>query len=219
MAISPNGEIIAYTANRQLYVRHMSEMSSHPIGNELAVYPFFSPDGQWLAFYSGQDNTLKKIAVTGGAAVTLCPVSGVPLGASWYGETIFFILGPDIFAVPSSGGKAEIWMKVGESADSPQLLPGGKSLLLSITRQPAGSGFRWDKADIVAVNRETNERKVLIQGGGAARYIPTGHIVYALGVNLMAVPFDVRTLKVTGGPIPVVEGIMRASAINASKHR
>jgi len=54
---------------------------------------------------------------------------------------------------------------------------------------------------------ETGERKVLIKGGRDARYVPTGQLIYVLDGSLLAVPFDVAKLEVTGGPIRMAEGI------------
>ena len=60
---------------------------------------------------------------------------------------------------------------------------------------------------------ETGERRVLIQGGTDARYALTGHLVYAqagtLG-TLLAVPFDLARLEVTGAPVPIVEGVLQS---------
>jgi len=213
LAISPDGASVAYVANNQLYLRRMGEMESRPIpgtGGDLNS-PFFSPDGQWVGFYSFQDSTLKKIAITGGAAVTLCQAAN-PYGVSWEGDTIIFGQGANgILAVAANGGKAEVWSKAesGEVAASPQILPGGNAALFTVTK--AGGADRWDKGNIVVQSRNGGERKVVIQGGGAARYVPTGHIVYALGTNLLALPFDAQRLEVTGGPIPMVEGIARVS--------
>jgi serine/threonine-protein kinase len=69
---------------------------------------------------------------------------------------------------------------------------------------------RWDKAQIAVQSLKTRERKTLINGGSDARYVPTGHIVYALGGNLFAVAFDAPKLQVTSGPIPIVEGVLRS---------
>src|SRR5205823_14960051 len=70
---------------------------------------------------------------------------------------------------------------------------------------------RWDKARIVVQSLQSGERKTLIEGGSDARYLPTGHIVYALGGTLFAVPFNLRRLEVTGGPTPILEGVRRSS--------
>jgi serine/threonine-protein kinase len=212
LAISPDGMSVVYVANNQLYLRRMAEMEARPIpGTDQDVNsPFFSPDGQWVGFYSFQDSTLKKIAITGGAAVTLCAATN-PFGVSWDGDSIIFGQGANgILVVAANGGKPEVWARPesGEVASSPQILPGGNAALFTVTK--AGNADRWDKANIVVQSRNSGERKVVIQGGGAARYVPTGHIVYALGTNLLALPFDVKRLEVTGGPIPIVEGIARA---------
>ena len=57
---------------------------------------------------------------------------------------------------------------------------------------------------------KSNESKTLIEGGSDARYVSTGHLVYALGGTLFAVPFDLRRLEVTGEAVPIVEGVRRA---------
>src|SRR5207342_2817390 len=93
-------------------------------------------------------------------------------------------------------------------AHGPQLLPGGQAVLFTLA---TGTGAdRWDKARVVVQTLKSGERKTLIDGGSDARYVPTGHLVYALGGVEFAVPFDLRQLAVTGGPVPVVEGVMRS---------
>jgi serine/threonine-protein kinase len=57
---------------------------------------------------------------------------------------------------------------------------------------------------------ESGERKILWEGGSDARYVPTGHLVYALEDLLLALPFDGDNLEVLGGPVPVIEGVRRA---------
>src|SRR5262249_23585438 len=84
VALSPDGANLVYVANNQLYLRTMAEMESRPIqGTNLDVdTPFFSPDGRWIGFHSAAENKIKKIAITGGASVTICD-SQLPYGASW----------------------------------------------------------------------------------------------------------------------------------------
>src|SRR5262249_47933118 len=84
VALSPDGANIVYVANQQLYLRTMAEVDSRPIqGTNLDVdTPFFSPDGRWVAFHSSAENKFKKIAITGGASVTICDAP-LPFGASW----------------------------------------------------------------------------------------------------------------------------------------
>ena len=95
VAISPDGTQMAYVANERLYLRSMAELEARPITQEArggVAEPVFSPDGRSLAFFSTNDNAIKRIAVTGGAAVTVCPLSGgPPSGMSWGGSGIMFI--------------------------------------------------------------------------------------------------------------------------------
>jgi WD40 repeat protein len=59
---------------------------------------------------------------------------------------------------------------------------------------------------------KSGERKTLLEGGSDARYVPTGHLVYALSGSLYAVPFDAQRLVVKGAPVPIVEGVSRDTA-------
>ena len=81
VAVSPDGSQIVYVANNQLYLRNLGEMTARPIQgtNENTTSPFFSPDGDWVGYYSTSDDQLKKIAPIGGASVTLCDAKN-PLG-------------------------------------------------------------------------------------------------------------------------------------------
>ena len=212
VAISPDGKRLAHTGNSQLYLREMDQMEAVPVrgteggGGTFGRSPFFSPDGEWLGFWA--EGKLKKVAISGGAPVTLCD-AGNPSGASWTEEnTIVYGEGSDgIWQVSANGGEPELLVEVEESelAHGPQLLPGGKAILFTL----AGSS-NWDEARIVAQSLDTGERRVLIEGGSDARYLPTGHIVYALGPTLFAVPFDVRSLELTGGPVSVLDEVRRA---------
>jgi serine/threonine-protein kinase len=87
------------------------------------------------------------------------------------------------------------------------LLNGGKDLLFTIT-QTVGPE-RWDQGQIVVQSLRSGERKVIVRGGSDGRYVPTGHLIYALGGTLFAIPFDASTLQVKGGPVPVIEGVLR----------
>ncbi len=82
VALSSDGTHLVYATNQQLYLRAMDQMEATPIGGTEggARNPFFSPDGQWVGFWA--DGHLRKVSVSGGAAVTLCEASN-PYGASW----------------------------------------------------------------------------------------------------------------------------------------
>src|SRR5438552_19000663 len=79
-------------------------------------------------------------------------------------------------------------------------------------------GRWWDKARIVAQSLKSSKRGTLVSGGSDGRYLPTGHLVYALGGVLFAVPLDLRHLAVTAGPAPIVEGVKRSSGNLGTAH-
>jgi hypothetical protein len=85
LALSPDGSDLAYVAIhggvQQLYLRDIGNLDAKPIsGTEQAEGPFFSPDGQWIAFFAG--DKLKKVPVGGGATLTLC-AAGLGRGGTW----------------------------------------------------------------------------------------------------------------------------------------
>ena len=216
VALSPYGTRLVFSADDQLYLRVMDQIGVTPVrGTEGgARNPFFSPDGEWVGFYAGGE--LKKVAIRGGAPVTLCDAEN-PLGARWGADdTIVFGQREGILRVSADGGTPDVLVpldKAGEESHGPQVLPGEKAVLFTV-----GVGSNWDDAQIVVHSLETGVRKVLIEGGRDARYLPTGHLVYVLDGTLLAVPFDVDELEVTGGPIPMAEGVSAASSITGAAH-
>ena len=216
VALSADGSRLAYTANQRLYVRRMDQLEATPIrGTEGAPAaagrgPFFSPDGRWIGFW--QDGHLKKVSMTGGAPLVLCTAEN-PWGVSWTSDnTILYTQSEQgagkgaagIWRVSSEGGKPEHFVKVeaAEVAQGPQMLPGGRAILFTLARFG-----EWDTAQIVVQSLESGRRQVVVERGADVRYVPTGHLVYALGGTLLAVPFDVTRLAVTGAAVPLVEDV------------
>jgi serine/threonine-protein kinase len=212
IALSPDGTALVYTANQQLYLRSMDRLEPVPIhgtediGTGGGASPFFSPDGQWIGFW--QSGQFKKVSITGGAPVVLCS-AGPPLGASWTAEnTILYGQGAaGIWRVSGDGGNPENLVKVdaGQIASSPQILPGGRAILFTLARK------ELDPAQIVVHSLDTGRRRVVLEKGTDARHLPTGHLLYALGNTLLAVPFDVASVAVTAGPVPLVEEVARTA--------
>ena len=231
LAMSPDGTRIVYEANNRLYSRAMSESEARPIAGTESTQttnPVFSPDGRSIAFWSatsGVSGALKRIAISGGAAVTICQATN-PFGMSWDNDEILF--GQEsqgIMRVSASGGTPErmIAVKSGELAHGPQRLPDGQAVLFTLaTGATTGNGIpgseAWDKAQIVVQSLKSGERKTLVSGGADARYISTGHLVYALGGVVFALRFDPRRLAVAGGPVPIIEGVARARGFTGTAH-
>src|SRR5206468_10937515 len=151
-----------------------------------------------------------KVSLSGGAPLTLC---SAPLnrGASWGpDDNIILTLSfgvSGLFQVSAAGGTPKPLTipdrKKGENSHRwPQSLPGGKAVLFT-----NWSGGSFDDARIGVQSLETGERRTLIEGGTYSRYVPSGHLVYARAGGLVAVPFDLKRLAVTGPPVSILEGV------------
>jgi len=220
IALSPDGTDLVYVANGRLYLRKMGELTAVPIaGTEKSnpAEPIFSPDGQWVAFWSELE--LKKVPIGGGTPVTLARGVSVPLGGSWTGDRI--LLGQDsplgIFEVPASGGAAKLLVGVDESkaelAYSPQLIAGGRAVLFTLRtgQQP------WDESLVVVHELATGRRTTLVNGGTDARVLPTGHLAYVRDASLFAMPFDEQRIMVTGGAVPIQAGGIQVTTTGAAQ--
>jgi serine/threonine-protein kinase len=223
LAMSPDGARLVYVANRggnrQLYVRQLERFEATPIpGTEGAESPFFSPGGQSVGFFA--DGKLKKVSLSGGAPLTLCSASA-NRGASWGpDDTIIFTpsnLFSGLFRVSAGGGTPKPLTvpdpkKGAFSHRWPEILPRGKALLFTLW-----GGGSFDDARIALLSLDTGERRVLVEGGTYGRYVPSGHLVYARAGGLLAVPFDLKRLEVTGPPLPIVEGVAMTAITGAAE--
>jgi len=161
---------------------------------------------------------LKKVSISGGSPVTLCEADN-PYGANW-GTDDIIVFGQGargLWQVPGAGGTKQPLVTgdslAGVFGHGPQILPGGKVVLFTLTRTR-----NWNDAQIVVQDLETGERRVLVEGGTDARYLPTGQLVYVRDGTLLAVPFDLKRLAVAGGPVPIVEGIAQSPGQTGAAH-
>jgi serine/threonine-protein kinase len=223
VALSPDGSRLVYVASHsgstQLYLRSIDRFEATPMpGTEGADSPFFSPDGQSVGFFA--EGKLKRVSLGGGAPLTLC---SAPLsrGASW-GPDDTIILTPSstlgLFGVSAAGGTPKPLTvpdrKKGELSHRwPEILPGGNEVLFTIWT----GTFNLDKQRIGVLSLRTGERRVLFEGGTYARYAPSGHLVYARAGELLAVPFDLNRLEVTGPPVSVVEGVSTSANLGVAQ--
>ena len=172
MTLSPDGTRLVYVANEQLYLRNMHELTSAPIpGTEGSdpTEPVFSPDGQWVAFYSR--GALKKVPVTGGTPVLLSAAART----HWEprGRTAASCLASLLRPPSSRYLRMEALAKqlvtlnetTGEQARSPQLVAGGRSVLFTLRTR----GAEWDDASIVVHDLATGQRSVLLRAARRAR--------------------------------------------------
>ena len=179
-------------------------------GDGTITNPTFSPDGRSIAFHSQSSNAIRRVAVSGGAPVTICPAIA-PFGMTWDSGGIVVGQGASgIMRCSPNGGAPEQLAAVdeGELAHGPQMLLKGAALLFTIAKASDGP-TRWDNARVVVQTMKSGGRKTVVNGGTDARYLRTGHLVYALSGIVFAVAFDAARQEVTGGAVPVIEGVSR----------
>ena len=223
LALSPQGDVLTFIGQRaggtrQLYVRRLDQWQAVPLaGTENGSGPFFSPDGRWIGFFA--DGKLKKIAVTGGAAVALCDLVGLT-GATW-GEDGTIVLagmssGEPLLRVSDAGGTPEPLTRLADGERFqrwPQTLMGGKAVLFtSGSNSPLAGG----SYDVVAQQLPNGPRKVLQTSSYFARYV-SGHLLYLHDRTLFAAPFDVRRLELTGKPVPVLQQVSASPAAGSGQ--
>jgi len=226
VAISRDGTRLAYVANSRLYLRSIGELEAHAVpgaettrGAASLNSPMFAPDGESIAFWETAAGGLKRIPIGGGTASMMANMAGGPqlCGATWGPDGVLIAFGGSrgqggIWRVSPNAGVPERIIGVGadEDACGPQMLPGGHTVLFTLAKNTDERDDRWDKAQIVVQSLADGTRRVLIEGGSDARYLPTGHLLYAVAGTMLAVPFDVGSLTVTGKAVPVIRGVRRS---------
>jgi serine/threonine-protein kinase len=210
--LSPDGTRLVYLSRGRLFTRRLNQPKATELaGTEGATSPFFSPDGQWVGFFTLGAGLLKKISVEGGAAIALSDAQ-FNFGGSWGedGDIIATQRGVLSRISPAGGTPTRVMeLAQGEASQRyPQILPGGKAVLFTSN----AGGRTSDQASIEVVSLADRRRKTLQRGGSYGRYVPSshgrdGHLIYVNGGTLFAVPFDPEALAVRGTPAPVLDQV------------
>jgi serine/threonine-protein kinase len=216
VAVSPAGDRIVYqgmpagSGDVMLFQRPLNQRVAQVIpGTEGARHPFFSPDGEWVAYFSG--DVLKKVRFDGGSPLTV--LSSVPTnrGAAWGSDgSIIYALGSGggLQRVSADGGDVTVITTPdtasGERAHRfPHILPDGRSVLFGILTSQA-DGSLQETIGIAAV--EGGPHRV-VGPGATPSYVEPGFLVYSDGgMSLMAQPFDPSRGEVTGSRFRVADG-------------
>ena len=216
--VSRDGRVLVYRNRRapQIFVRRLDSFETITIEGGPRLSLMISPDSESLAFLS--DESLYRLSLRGDSApVRIAPaVNGLQL--DWpKPDTLFFSSREQpVMRVAASGGTptavTDVRAPLEVDHHTPRLLPDGNALLFVVHRQR--------NRFAVAVQRlDTGERKVLIEDAFQPTYLPTGHLVFGRGSSLLAVPFDLDSLSVTGTPITVVEGVFENAASGILAYR
>jgi len=218
VAISPDGTRLVYVGklndgSTELYLRSIDGLHVKPIPRtQGARNPFFSPDGKWVGFFT---DDLRKVSLDGGEPLTLLESirwGGVAFG-SWAddGTIVFSAVDTGIQRISDDGGRPEALISpVPEEGEVrypyryPQVLPGGNAILYSYdpTDETNLHGSR-----IEVFLPETGKRKTVLNDASYATYVKSGHLVFLRDNVLMAAPFDIQQLKITGPFVPLIDDV------------
>jgi len=212
-AISPDGKLLVYsvdagTGSNRLFFRRLDQLEATAIpGTEGGFEPFFSPDGQSVGFLDGSEIKKVSVAVAGASPVVVVAVKLCCMGATWAADNtiIFGSIEHGLHRVSADGGVPQLIAPLDTARHEidhhfPRILPGDKAMLFTI--HAGAERFRIG-VQVLA----TGARKVLVEDGFDAQYSPTGHLVYSNRASLLAVPFDLDRLEVTGPPAKLLDGV------------
>jgi serine/threonine-protein kinase len=228
VAVSLDGSRLVYVATAsgrsQLFMRSVDRDEPVPIGGtEDASDPFFSPDGEWIGFFSR--GSLQKIRLDGGIPIVLA-AARAGAGGTWTRDnTIVFGGGP-------GGGLARVSAAVGTRSigapdDAPVVLaapePGTRDLRLGWPDVlPGDHGVLFTSitlagSDVGVLDLRSGKRTMIAEHGAFARYSPTGHIVFERQGRLEAARFSLKTLTTTSAPSPIVAGVSSGDMLDGPR--
>ena len=214
VALSPDGTTLALAATgadgrRLVWVRRMDGFGVQPLpGTDDAMIPFWSPDGRSIGFFA--ERKLKRVPAAGGVVQTICEAAD-GRGASWgVDDVIVFAPAPfgGLWKVSAAGGTATPLTrtdKPGATHRLPFFLPDGKRLLYFSGSQTSDK----DKQSAIEVlDLATGKSTLVARENSEGRYAEPGYLLFVREGNLMAQPLDPSSLKITGGAVPIAEGVL-----------
>lgn len=208
LALSPDGSLLVFASQApgeamQLYARRSDESVIRPVpGTQDASEPSFSPDGDWIAFVANGIE-LKRIPVDGGAPVSVTTLRPAISAPEWDPDgSILFAGQQGLYRVPFGGGHpTQILATSLFSSRTPRHLPGAKSLLFTHLETASTD------PEIRLLDLESGEVEFLTLGRDA-RYLRTGHLIYAsLEGSMVARAFDPGRGEFTGPATPIIDDV------------
>ena len=211
LAFSPDGSSLVFSGReggkQSLFRRRLGEAEATPIpGTEGGDSPFFSPDGRWIGFVA--ESQMRKVPAEGGRPFSLGEARGAG-GSAWLpDDTIVYapIYSDGLYRVPAEGGSPERLTTPDHEGGElghwwPEPLPGGQRVLFTAFRTPV------DRSRIGVLDLATREVRWVVDGGFFGRYVSSGHLLYAKGQRLYALPFDPVAATAEGAAVAVVDDV------------
>jgi len=225
IALSPDGRFLAYTGaseerldrnrgGRPIFVRVVSTGETRAVAeSRRGLFPTFSTDGETLTFWRSDDNTpeaatgpIVRIALTDGSAEILVDAVSRFTGGTWTSSGAFVYGAGEINALMRvEPGRDPETIAVAEPDFMffyPQELPTG-DFLVTLRNPNAVDAI----TSIAVVGPDGGNLRVVAEDGLQATFLPSGHLVYASGSDLLAAPFDAETRTVTGPARQLVAGV------------
>ena len=204
VVLSNDGRRLAYVAAENgvphLYARRLDRFESVAIpDSEGATFPFFSPNGEWLAFFS--QGKIKKAPSDGGPPIVICEVPTF-FGGTWTPQDTIVAAVPNygLASVPASGGSLQ---KIALSTKD-IVYPQGPNWIAG--EWVAFTDYMAARRSVMAVNLRTGEVRLLLKDAQGASYW-SDHLIYYEGGALWAVPFDEKQVAAHGNPIQIESGV------------
>ncbi len=206
----PNGR----TALTRLMVRDRDDIEPRALpGTEGADGPFFSPDGQWIAYTA--NGKLSKVAATGsGAPVQVADVGANPIlsGGVWLDDGRILFSSPSfaLLGVASSGGPVTTVVPAPDNGGMVYPTPLPRKDVLLVTR----CGNNCAQQVLVAVNLKTQALDTILPGASRGFYLPNGVLLAVLqDGSVVGAPFDAGTLRFKRPPVLLLSGVQSELAI------
>lgn len=221
IAVSPDGSLRAYIGGprSQLLIRPRSQLHAVPVsGTEGAATPFFSPDGKRVGFL--REGIVEMVSVSGGPPITVSDSLTGVAGASWGPDNFIYADGSvpstpaSLVRVEAKAGAVPRWFTTVDTAARevdhswPDVLPNGRGVLFTVGFI-GRNGVRGGASYAIAVAEiPSGKHRVILDDAMYARYAAPGYLLYVTtNKSLMVVPFDQNSMKITGEPIALTEGM------------
>jgi serine/threonine protein kinase/Tol biopolymer transport system component len=213
LAISPDARHVAYVAAKrrglsQIYLRSIDGRDELVLADTNgASFPFWSPDGRFLAFFAG--GKLKKIAVSGGVSQTLCDAPA-GRGGSWSADgVIVFSPNPNdgLSTVSAEGGQPSAASTLNREEHAvghnwQQFLPDGRHFLY----YQRASDANFQGIFVGELGQKTSHSARVLALNGMALYVD-GYLAYVRDGVLFAQKFDQRTFTVSGEAVRIADHV------------
>jgi eukaryotic-like serine/threonine-protein kinase len=223
VAVSPNGHTVAIVGHREAERNNViwiyepgSPESTRLADTEGATFPFWSSDGQSLAFFA--DGKLKKLSLSGGPVQTLCDAP-TGRGGTWNRDGVIIFtpsghLGVGLYRISASGGTpTQITVPdknlTEDSHRWPLFLPDNIHYLYSAIHL---SGRR-DLSSIFVGSLNSDEKRLVTKSSANVAYVAP-YLLYYRDQTLLGQHFDTKTFELTGEPIPILTDVQYSPRIS-----